>query len=60
MSEQLFKIFSRQFKRCEGELREINCPQAYIDVMSKYYRFLQEDVINVKENGNGNRLHQTV
>lgn len=42
--EEVTRIFNRQFQRCKNELLEVNCPQLYIDSVSKYFTFLKQDV----------------
>lgn len=46
------QIFARQYKRLENCLKEANCPQLYLDAFSKYFKFCEEDILNlIKENG---------
>jgi len=52
MDSEIERIFNRQFKRCEDELKQVNCPQIYIDSVSKYFRFAKEDIKENMENGN--------
>ena len=57
MKTDLEKIFNRQFKRLENELDGLNIPQGYKTVISKYWDFMKEDVLNrIEENdGENNR-----
>ena len=53
MDEKISCIFSRQFKRMEGELIGLNIPVGFLSIISKYWRFAEEDIQNtVKEKGN--------
>jgi hypothetical protein len=53
MDEKISCIFSRQFKRMEGELIGLNIPTGFLSIISKYWRFAEEDIQNVvKEKGN--------
>lgn len=52
MNEQISNIFSRQYKRMENELIGLNIPMGYLSIISKYWRFAEEDLENLsKENG---------
>ena len=54
MDEKISCIFSRQFKRMEGELIGLNIPVGFLSIISKYWRFAEEDIQTVvEENGNG-------
>lgn len=53
MNEQISNIFSRQYKRMESELVGLNIPTGFLSIISKYWRFAEEDIQNLsKENGN--------
>lgn len=45
MNEKIKQIFARHFKRLESSLKEVNCPQLYLDAISKYFKFCEEDII---------------
>ena len=51
MEPEVERIFNRQFKRCEDELKQVNCPQIFIDCVSKYFRFTKLDIQEIMENG---------
>jgi hypothetical protein len=51
MEETIKKIFSRQYKRMESELLGVNMPEGYFAIISKYWRFVEQDLINSMENG---------
>ena len=55
MDEKVSCIFSRQFKRMEGELIGLNIPTGFLSIISKYWRFAEEDIKNVVEE-KGNEL----
>lgn len=44
MQEQIANIFSRQYKRMENELMELNIPLGYLSIVSKYWRFAEQDI----------------
>jgi hypothetical protein len=48
MESEVTRIFNRQFERCKSELKAVNCPQIYIDSVSKYFNFakIEKDLIN--------------
>ena len=52
MEDNIKQIFSRQYKRMESELRDINIPAGYLTIVSKYWNFCEQDLR--KEIGNGN------
>lgn len=56
MEENVKQIFSRQYKRMEEELRDINIPNGYLTIISKYWKFCEQDL--QKEIGNGNAYIQ--
>lgn len=56
MEENIKQIFSRQYKRMEAELRDINIPNGYLTIISKYWNFCEQDL--QKEIGNGNAYIQ--
>lgn len=54
MQETISSIFSRQYKRMENELLELNIPLGYLSIISKYWRFAERDIQDIsteKENG---------
>lgn len=57
MEEKIKNIFSRQYKRLETNLKEVKCPQLFLDAISKYFKFCEEDIIKgIKEQGNDNQI----
>lgn len=52
MEEAIKKIFSRQYKRMENELLGVNMPEGYLSIISKYWHYAEQDLINSMENGN--------
>ena len=55
--EIIKKIFSRQFKRCENDLKQVNIPQVFLDCVSKYFTFTEKDILDFiinKEKGEQN------
>lgn len=58
--EIIKKIFSRQFKRCENDLKQVNIPQVFLDCVSKYFNFTEKDVLDYvinKEKGESNETN---
>lgn len=54
MNEKISNIFSRQYKRMESELTSLNIPVGFLSIISKYWRYAEEDLLTLsKENGNG-------
>jgi len=51
MDTEAERIFNRQFERCKTELKEVNCPQIYIDSVSKYFNFAKLDIMEIMEYG---------
>jgi hypothetical protein len=51
MENIITKIFSRQYKRMEKELLGINIPEGYLSIISKYWHYAEEDIINSVESG---------
>ena len=51
MEEAIKKIFSRQYKRMENELLGVNMPEGYLSIISKYWHYAEQDLINSMENG---------
>ena len=49
------RIHNRQFKRCEAKLKEVDCPQLYIDAVSQHFNFAKKDIKEIMENGNKQR-----
>ena len=52
MDKEITRIFNRQFERCKSELLQVNCPQIYLDSISKYFNFLKIDIKEIMEHGN--------
>lgn len=52
MEEAIKKIFSRQYKRMENELLGVKMPEGYLSIISKYWHYAEQDLINSMENGN--------
>lgn len=50
MEEIIRKIFSRQYKRMESELLGVNIPEGYLSIISKYWHFAENDLIDSMEN----------
>ena len=42
------KIFNRQFERCKSDLLQVNCPQIFIDCVSKYFNFAKQDIVGLR------------
>ena len=58
MEKEVNRIFNRQFERCKADLIAGNCPQIYIDSVSKYFNFAKKDIEEIMEYGiNGNRVY---
>jgi hypothetical protein len=57
MEEEIQKIFSRQYKRMENELKDVNVPPAVTTIQSTYWKYLEGDVLRAIKKGdrNGNR-----
>lgn len=51
MENTIKKIFSRQYKRMENELLGVNIPEGYLSIISKYWHFAEQDLIDSMENG---------
>lgn len=48
--EELDRIFNRQFERMKNELLAINMPQGYLTIISKYWEFCRQDILErIKE-----------
>ena len=47
MEEKIEKIFARQYKRMENELRGVDIPEGYLTIISKYFSFMEEDLKNL-------------
>ena len=58
---QTEQIFSRQYKRMENELKDVNVPSAVITILSKFWKYCENDIKNKVENGdrNGPRIYKT-
>lgn len=55
IKENQEKIFNRQFERCKSELLQVNCPQIFIDCVSKYFNFAKQDIIGLRSQKNEER-----
>jgi len=54
--EEIERIFSRQYKRMENELKDVIVPPAVITILSQYWKYCEKDVLrNLKGDRNGNR-----
>lgn len=51
MEQEVERIFNRQFERCKDKLKQVNCPEIYIDCVSKYFNFAKMDIKEIMENG---------
>ena len=59
MDNIICKIFSRQYKRMENELLGVNIPEGYLSIVSKYWHYAEEDIMNCLENGESNDEKQS-
>ena len=51
MEDRINKIFLRQFARLKNALEPLALPELALDSISKYFRFTEQDIINlIKEN----------
>lgn len=58
MENELDKIFNRQFERMKLELLDINMPQGYLTIISKYWNFAKIDLEKrIKEYGMDKNSH---
>lgn len=56
MEDEIQKIFSRQYKRMENELKDVNVPPVVLTVLSTYWKYCEGDVLRkIKGDRNGNR-----
>lgn len=46
-TNEVNRIFNRQFERCKTDLRQVNCPNIYIDTISKYFNFARKDIYDL-------------
>ena len=52
MEKEITRIFNRQFERCKAELKGGNCPEIYINSVSKFFNFAKTDITKeIMENG---------
>lgn len=49
MSKAIEKVFNRQFERMKNELSQINMPQGYLTIISKYWDFAKMDIEDMIE-----------
>ena len=53
MEKEIERIFNRQYERMKAELMGVNIQQGYLTIISKYWDFAKQDIIErIKENGN--------
>lgn len=60
MNEHITNVFSRQYKRMESELQGLNIPAGYLSIISKYWRYAEQDLQELskeKENGMDENSH---
>lgn len=60
MNEHITNVFSRQYKRMESELIGLNIPAGYLSIISKYWRYAEQDLQELskeKENGMDENSH---
>lgn len=57
MEKLIERIFNRQYERMKKELTEINIPQGYLTIISKYWDFAKMDLLEgIEDNAvQGNR-----
>lgn len=56
MENEIDKIFNRQFERMKSELLDINMPQGYLTIISKYWNFAKMDLEKrISENDNNRK-----
>ena len=48
MENLIQKIFSRQYKRMEKELLGVNMPEGYLSIISKYWHFAEQDLLDME------------
>lgn len=58
MENLIQKIFSRQYKRMENELLGVNIPEGYLSIISKYWHFAEQDILNM-ENGDEDKEEES-
>ena len=52
MEKEVERIFNRQYERMKAELSEINIPQGYMTIISKYWDFAKQDILErIEEHG---------
>lgn len=49
MEKTIEKVFNRQFERMKNELLNINMPQGYLTIISKYWDFMKMDIQDMLE-----------
>ena len=53
MEKEIERIFNRQYERMKAELSEINIPQGYMTIISKYWDFAKQDILErIEEHDN--------
>lgn len=50
MEQEVQRIFNRQYERMKAELVDINIPQGYLTIISKYWDFAKQDIERIMEN----------
>jgi len=55
MEDKIKEIFSRQYKRMENELKDVNFPPVLLTVLSKYWSYCEKDILRAEGVRNGNR-----
>jgi len=53
--KEVERIFNRQYERMKAELLDINMPQGYLTIISKYWEFAKLDIVRNTDNGNKER-----
>jgi hypothetical protein len=47
------EIFSRQYKRMENELKDVNVPPVVLTVLSKYWSYCEKDILRTQGDRDG-------
>jgi len=53
VEDKIKEIFSRQYKRMENELKDVNVPLVVLTVLSKYWNFCEKDILRTQGDRNG-------
>jgi len=51
LKTQTEQIFSRQYKRMENQLKDIEFPEAVMTIVSTFWRYCENDIKNKVEQG---------